>query len=347
MPTASNARPVLLVGSVPLASATDVFVAVADVLGEDVGQIPDGETGERSGWIAWQRKRVARTPGLEVGGERVVMDGLIRHEQYRVAPGVDASEIRFGSLGYAEAASESYGEFRRLRMQGRIPAETRFQVSLPTPLAVMFSFVVPAQVRSLWPAYSRRLFEELDEICAAVPHDDLAIQWDLAIEIAGILEVPEVAARYPAEELTAAIGEAAARTPAVARMGLHFCYGDPGHKHLVEPTDMRLMVDLANALNRVIPRTIDWLHMPVPRSRDDEGYFAPLRDFERRPETQIYLGLIHQTDGVSGARRRMAAASRFIDDFGVATECGLGRRPPESVAGLLALHREIARIDRD
>jgi hypothetical protein len=41
----------------------------------------------------------------------------------------------------------------------------------------------------------------------------------------------------------------------------------------------------------------------------------------------------------------VTTASRFLDDFGIATECGFGRRPPECTPGLLALHREPARLD--
>ena len=45
-------RNVHLVGSVPLANAHDVFVAVSRALGSRLRRIPDGETGARSDWIA-------------------------------------------------------------------------------------------------------------------------------------------------------------------------------------------------------------------------------------------------------------------------------------------------------
>ena len=44
-----------LVGSVPLDDAETVFRRVADVLGPCIARIPDGETGERTRWIYWQR----------------------------------------------------------------------------------------------------------------------------------------------------------------------------------------------------------------------------------------------------------------------------------------------------
>ena len=45
---------VLLVGSIPLESAEEVFRAVALGLGELIAAIPDGETGVRKNWTGWQ-----------------------------------------------------------------------------------------------------------------------------------------------------------------------------------------------------------------------------------------------------------------------------------------------------
>ena len=42
--------------------------------------------------------------------------------------------------------------------------------------------------------------------------------------------------------------------PADIELLFHFCYGDAGHKHVVEPTDMGDMVELANSLARDLPR---------------------------------------------------------------------------------------------
>jgi len=62
------------------------------------------------------------------------------------------------------------------------------------------------------------------------------------------------------------------------------------------------------------------------------------------PTTELYLGLIHLTDGVAGARSWVETAKRYRPEFGVACECGLGRRNPETVLPLLDLHREVAAL---
>lgn len=123
-------------------------------------------------------------------------------------------------------------------------------------------------------------------------------------------------------------------------MGFHLCYGDAGGKHFKEPADTSLLVKIANAISAESPRPIQWIHMPVPRERDDSAYFAPLRNLKLRPETRLFLGLVHPGDGIEGTRRRMAMAERFVRDFGIATECGFGRRPPETVPELLRVHAE-------
>lgn len=175
----------------------------------------------------------------------------------------------------------------------------------------------------------------------------MAIQWDVAVEICQILEIPGVAKDWPVDVLVNAIVRAAGRVPSGVELGFHFCYGDPGHKHLVEPKDTGVMVDLANRISASVMRSIAWMHMPVPRDRSDAGYFVPLRELKMKPETKLFLGLVHLTDGFAGAQQRLIAAMRVRSDFGIATECGFGRRPPETIPDLLALHRRIAVAPND
>ncbi len=156
------------------------------------------------------------------------------------------------------------------------------------------------------------------------------------------LEVPELQEAYPIEELVDAFARMGNRVPRDVELGIHLCYGDPGHKHVREPIDTGRMVDVYHRLATAIGRPITWLHMPVPRDRDDDPYFSPLRNLRLKPGTELYLGLVHLTDGVEGAKRRAAAANRVVSDFGIATECGFGRRPPETIPGLLRLHRAVA-----
>jgi hypothetical protein len=104
------------------------------------------------------------------------------------------------------------------------------------------------------------------------------------------------------------------------------------------------MVDLANALAKTVAHPISYLHMPVPIARTDDAFFQPLRNLKLKPATELYLGLVHASDGVEGAKQRMLAAGRYVSGFGIATECGIARaKTPDMVRKLLAIHAKVSR----
>ena len=51
---------------------------------------------------------------------------------------------------------------------------------------------------------------------------------------------------------------------------------------------------------------------------------------------------MHYHDGVEGTLARANVARRFLAEFGIATECGLGRRSPETLIDLLTIYRDVA-----
>ena len=326
-----------LVGSVPLSDAEAVFRTVSGSLGSRLRAMPDGETGPRSDWIAWQYAVMAATPGLEPvpAGDR----GYLRRQLVRLDRG-HRGEVHFGPLGYADAALASFALFERMERDGVIPSGMRFQVSLPTPLAPVTVFVDLPDRAVVEPAYEAALLGELQRIAAGIPHDRLAVQWDVAAELGHLEGI------WPAHfddvegGVLARLARLAEVVPAGATLGYHLCYGDFGHRHFVTPGDAGRLVRLANAVVR--PRAPAWLHMPVPIGWTAPPAYAPLAALALPAQTHVYLGLVHLADGVEGARRRIALAERSVARFGVATECGWGRRPRESVSELLRLHAELA-----
>ena len=130
--------------------------------------------------------------------------------------------------------------------------------------------------------------------------------------------------------------------PSSIEVMVHLCYGDWGHKHSIEPKDASKMTKLANAIFRHVRRRVDLLHLPVPRERDDDAFYAPLGALRLPADTELALGVVHLTGGIAAIGRRMAAANKYVGDYAIATDCGLGRRPPETIAEVLRLHREAA-----
>ncbi len=57
-------RPILLVGSIPCDSSTEVFELVAKELGSLATRCPDEETGKRIQWVRWQRHVFDDNPDL-------------------------------------------------------------------------------------------------------------------------------------------------------------------------------------------------------------------------------------------------------------------------------------------
>ena len=144
------------------------------------------------------------------------------------------------------------------------------------------------------------------------------------------------------DRITTRVAALVDAVPEPAQAGIHLCYGDSGHKHFCEPPDAGNLARVAAGIIAKSGRPIAWVHMPVPKERDDAEFFAPLSDLELPDSTDLYLGLVHETGGIEGTRRRIEAASTAVSRFGVATECGFGRRDPDSIPALLQQHVEAA-----
>jgi hypothetical protein len=345
------ARNIHLVGSVPLASARDVFETVSAGLGPRIKRLPDGETGKRGDWITWLEPVFAEHPGFVKSGEffRVHASGTGR-ERYTLKAGFAPGDVHFDNLFYADYAKASYADFRRLKDAGKIPAGTRFQVDLVPAHSVIWLFLVDSLHAPIDPIYNEAVKREIDKIAAAIPHDELAIQFDVASAVFARLERNEASSYGRTKaEMQETFGnimiDLGNRVPADVDLLYHLCYGDSNHRHVVEPTDMGDMVAFANHVSRNIRRPVQLIHMPVPRNRADDGYFAPLQRLALGDKTELCLGLVHYTDGVEGTKRRLATAKRHANNFSIATECGFGRRDPRTIPELLRIHAAIADMD--
>ncbi|MDR6867173.1 hypothetical protein J2Y69_001772 [Microbacterium resistens] len=339
----------LLVGSVNHDDAETTMRTAVEFLGTRLKRIPDGEVGKRFHWIMFQPDVLGEAEGIErVGAEPIPFGAGLDARPLRIADGVDAAGIRLPALGYASAARDSYEVFLRLRAEGVVADDMRFQVSLPTPLAVVASFFAGEDRTAIEPVYTAAILREVADILAAIPAEDLAIQWDVASEM-GIIESAAGYGRVmdawwpgdPFDGLVARLVALVSAVPADVEIGVHLCYGDAGEHHFAEPVDAANLVRFANAVADAVERPLAWLHLPVPIERDDDAYFAPLDGLRLDAGTELYLGLVHREDGAEGAERRIASALPHAPVFGVATECGIGRAPAGTTADILRAHAEV------
>ncbi len=312
------------VGSVALDSPEEVFATIGQQCGPYLKRVPDGEPGGRRLWISWQIPLLRANPLLAPAGQAQV--------PLKLAEGVDPKDLHFGELGYAREARPGYEDFLAARAAGQIPTGVRFQVCLPTPWAVVMPFCQQPDAQQIYPAYEQAMLREVERMAAAIPHADLAIQWDVCIEMVAWDGRRANAGAFPGMQDVFAgnFARLAAVVPADVELGFHLCYGDLDGKHFIDPADAAKMVEMANLIARSVGRPITWMHMPVPIDRADDAFYQPLANLELDPSTELYLGLVHAEDGVEGTARRIAAARRHAPNFGIASECGISRgRGPE------------------
>jgi ubiquinone/menaquinone biosynthesis C-methylase UbiE len=330
-----------LVGSVPLRSTEEVFRMLSEELGTRIRRIPDGETGPRADWIVWQYPVLSARPQFEVTPP--AEDSYRALPRLRLRPEVDPSELDFGALGYADSALSSYGVFAPLKRDGVVPRGCRFQVSLPTPVAPVSAFVARENQVSVEQAYEAAMLLEVEQILEALPHDQLALQWDTNVEfgiIGGDLHAWFADVQTGILERLVRISRV---VPPEVELGFHFCFGhdEQAERHL--PTDASSMTELANALAARLERPLNWIHVPLPRDRTDPLFVEPLRDLRLHPETEVYLGALHPDDDPDTCRRRIEIAHGVVPEFGLATPCGWGRLAPGRIPRLVSAHVELAR----
>ena len=130
---------------------------------------------------------------------------------------------------------------------------------------------------------------------------------------------------------------------------MHLCYGDYGHEHFKQPESLRMQVDLLNAVISAARRPVNWASFTVPQARADAGYFGPLGDLTAGPETELYFALVpyhpdDQPDSTTAAQvehidTALAASAAGGREWGICTECGMGRVAADDVPRLLDWHR--------
>jgi hypothetical protein len=345
---------VLLKGSVPLPTTTSVLTILSKSF-PSMTRLPDGETGIRKNYIFFQLAVFSQCPWVLTPFELYEEQGV--HEREEKTIDVEASvdstqaakkEINLNDTGYATAALASYEEFKKARDEGIIGKGVRFQVSMPMPFEVPAFCILPEFQGEVEKLYTEKLVEDLKAIQNAIPAEDLAIQFDVPFAIAMLEGLVTPWFAKDRDELKQQLAERFKKMASFVKegveMGFHLCYGDYKHQHFMEPKDTALLVELNNLIQGSVERNINWVHLPVPKSRVDVEYFEPLKvmDVRRRGETELYLGLVHAND-CEGTKKRIEIAEKVLGSrcFGVGTECGWGRHGDEEFESMLEVSESV------
>lgn len=359
-------------GSVNLPDAGTVMHEVATRIPVGLRRITDGETGERNDWIAFQLAKIRKMPELGTAVDTPVSDAAAGSVLPAEKP------ISWPDLGYANAYLESHGIFDQLRRRGDISEGIRFQVQYPTPLAPTYRLHSLGKGMAITRSYEAALFADLNRLLEKVPDRDLAVQWDVAIEIP-YLEVKnrqkdhdgqsssdgavfddyfertvrEISALNPTlDELAADVARCLDQVPTDVPTGLHLCYGDVDHHMALQPESLSVQVDFSNAVASMAKRPVSWVAFTVPEDRSDHKFFEPLRRLSLSSDTELFFGIVpyHPSEETqSSVAKQIALIDQLLalsptgpQDWGICTGCGLGRvDDADEIVRLLDLHREI------
>lgn len=327
-----------IVGRVPLDGPEDVFRTVSEHAGALLRRIPDGET--ETNWI-----------GMQV----VVLGGCDQLERlstpelhlvpFTLRAGVDPDELELPELGYASIAKQSFAILRRLKDEGVVREDVRLQVNLPSPTTVTLALIGKDSQALVEPAYERAIIREVQAVLDAIPHDQLTIGFDLPSETVAIEGGYDLWYDGSVEDgAIERLSRLVAAIPEDVPLGFHLCLGSRNNVHELVPADATNQVSLINRLLSELPRSVQWLHLPIPRDVDTDAYVAPFAKLKLSEGTELFLGVVAVEDGLAATQRRIDAASAVIPRFGVATECGLAGEfyPRDAVIELLDIHAKVA-----
>ena len=222
-------------------------------------------------------------------------------------------------------------------------------------LASVAGTFVPDDLPAVAPSYEQALFADVDTALERLPHDRVAVQWDVAVEF-GALE-GAMGPKLPINQIAPGLVRCIERVPADVPVGMHLCYGDYGHQHFKQPESLQMQVDLVNAVTSAARRPVNFVSFTVPQGRNDSSYFEPLGGLQTGSDTELDFALVpyhpdDQTPGTTAEQIEHIDAALINSPggarhWGICTECGMGRANAGDVPGLLDLHSQILASSRD
>ena len=337
---------VLLVGSIPLDTAEEVFRSFGGPLGSSLNAMPDGEVGPRRHWISRIHYQVlsghpeleaVRRPQPENGVERLFPRNAADSWLFKVKDGVE--RVRFGDpgwrLGYARDAINSYFVFKTLREQGVLPKHLRFQVSLPSVNSALPPriFPNPPTSRRSGPASPMRSRPSSARIVSrfrtTIWRSNGIARPRCRTPMGRSQAIPPRARSSATSSSSASSRRSFPRRScsAITSASARSAAGRVSHPPICP---RRLRLPMRWSKRRAGAST----GFTFRCSRRRDAFFAPLKELRPRG-ARVYLGVIHHMDGF---KERIALARKYLPEFGLAAYCGFGRIPPADMPAVLNEH---------
>ncbi|MEC3952653.1 hypothetical protein VMT65_06390 [Nocardia sp. CDC153] len=336
-----GARNVHFVGSFPAESTDDAMRAMLDGAGSRLRTLPTGEVRRYEWYIQPILDDLVAQGALEVKREGSWMTS---HERtiHRAARGVELTGDMM-ELGYLGEAREALPILRTLRAERDLP-ELALQIGMPTAFTLAFIAMGVRGVRRHRKAFQDASIRDVAAI-RELAGDDVVVQFEATAEMV-LMARTQPLHRWgdTALGLGRGIAEMAAATPPGTRIGVHLCLGSMKNKARTTLRDTRPLVALANSIARQWPsgRTLEFIHGPLaagdipPSTRAD--FYAPLAGLELPAGARFYAGLVHESPTEAAQIETLHLIETVLGHplDGVASACGLGRRPRPIADALVA-----------
>ncbi|WP_225728182.1 MULTISPECIES: hypothetical protein [unclassified Nocardia] len=336
-----STRAVHFVGSYPADSPDEAMRAMLDGAGARMRTLPNGETDRYELYVLPIIDDLVRQGALEVK-QVGRWSPSWRRTIHRVPPGKTLTGDMM-DLGYLREAEQALPAFTALRREYELPGLT-MQVGMPTDLSLTFVAVGAAGVRSHRRAFADASLRHIPTIRESTG-DNVVFQLEATAELVLMaLSQPlhrQVDARFG---LAAGIAAMAAAAPAGTRFGVHMCLGSLNNKAATGLRSAAPLVDLANSIARQWPsgRKLEYVHGPfaagaIPPSTKPE-FYEPLSRLALPQGTAFYAGFVHdaptEAEQLHTLHMIEERLGRPVD--GVASPCGLGRRPRDVADAMVA-----------
>ncbi|MBB5916550.1 hypothetical protein BJY24_005462 [Nocardia transvalensis] len=343
-------RAVHCVGSYPAESTDDAMSAMIDAAGPRLRSLPTGETRRYEFYVEPIIADLVAQGVLEPRPRRPWVSAPLP-TIHRISRGRDTDTAAM-DLGYPAEAAEALPVFERLRRDHDLPGLS-LQIGMPSAFTLAFTAMgLPAALshRKVFADATVRAIERVRELAG----DDVVIQLEGPAEL-----VLMARAQHGHRLADTAVGTSrglaalAAAAPAGTRFGVHLCLGSRGNKGGAALRTARPLVDMANSVAAHWPsdRPLEFVHAPFasgatpPPSQPE--FYAPLADLELGAGTAFYAGFVHdgpeEAEQAGTLRMIESALGRPVD--GVASPCGLGRRPRAVADAMVARANRLAAVE--
>lgn len=241
--------------------------------------------------------------------------GVPLHGRVRRCPPAQGNGHRSRSPAAAQqlvaAAIDDFRHFWQARLEGRIHAELRYVVALPTPYTQLMAAAEAVPDLAALSQAEAQCVEALQQLWQTLPPEQVAVQWDAPAE----LHLWETRGRDLAAPrgLPERVLESFVRiwdaVPAPAHLGLHLCNRSATAD---APGSLAQAVRLVGAVVASTERELAWLHCGVPAEAFDSDWYSPLANLQLWPAMEVHLGVVHADCGATAAVNRLAAAQAVL-----------------------------------